>query len=73
LLDRGYVVVERYSKKEHIFAEFSALKYRFMASFGPDTEQIFAETFRTVNSIFSFARMLAHILLEATGTRYHGS
>jgi hypothetical protein len=59
LLDRGYVVVERYSKKESIFAEFNALKYRFMASFGPETERIFADTFKTVNSIFSSARMLA--------------
>jgi hypothetical protein len=33
LLDRGYVVVERYSKKENVFAEFNALKYRCMAGF----------------------------------------
>jgi hypothetical protein len=59
LLDRGYIVVERYSKRESTFAEFGSLKYRFMASFGAHTESIFTDTFKTTNSIFSSARMLA--------------
>ncbi|UUZ63836.1 hypothetical protein LP417_32250 [Polaromonas sp. P1-6] len=59
LLDRGYVVVERYSKKETAFAEFNILKYRFMASFGTNTEEIFTDTNRVLNSIFVSARRLA--------------
>lgn len=59
LLDRGYIVIERYMKKESVFAEFNTLKYRFMASFGADTEEIFTETNRVLNSIFASARMLA--------------
>ncbi len=59
LLDRGYVVIERYQKREAVFAEFGALRYRFIASFGPETEQIFTDTFRAINSIFVSARMLA--------------
>jgi hypothetical protein len=59
LLDRGYIVVERYGKKEAAFAEFNTLKYRFMASFGSQTEEIFSETSRVLNSIFVSARMLA--------------
>jgi hypothetical protein len=59
LLDRGYIVIERYAKKKAIFAEFNTLKYRFMASFGADTEEIFIETSKAVNSIFSSARILA--------------
>jgi hypothetical protein len=59
LLDRGYIVVERYSKRETAFAEFNTLKYKFMASFGPETEEIFTETNKVLNSIFSSARMLA--------------
>jgi hypothetical protein len=59
MLDRGYVVAERYAKKETIFAEFSTLKYRCMAAFGSETESIFTETYRTVNSIVWSARMLA--------------
>ncbi len=59
LLDRGFVVVERYSKKEEIFAEFNVLKYKFMAAFGPETEKIFIDTNKVLNSIFSSARLLA--------------
>lgn len=59
LLDRGYIVVERYAKKEATFAEFNTLKYRFMASFGAETEEIFTETNRVLNSIFASARILA--------------
>lgn len=59
LLDRGYIVVERYTKKESIFADFNTFKYKFMASFGPHTEQIFVDTNKTLNSIFISARMLA--------------
>jgi hypothetical protein len=59
LLDRGYIVVERYAKREATFAEFNTLKYRFMASFGASTEEIFLETNRLLNSIFSSARILA--------------
>ena len=58
-LNRGYVVVERYQKREAVFAEFNTLKYRFMASFGQETEPIFDDTFRAVNSIFTSARILA--------------
>lgn len=58
LLNRGYIVVERYVKKESVFVEFNALKYRFMASFGAETEVIFVETNEVLNSIFLSARML---------------
>lgn len=59
LLDRGFIVVERYSKKENIFADFNTLKYKFMASFGKETDQIFIDTNMALNSIFVSARMLA--------------
>ncbi len=59
LLDRGYIVVERYVQKETVFAEFKTLKYRFMASFGVGTEEIFTDTNCVLNSIFASAQMLA--------------
>jgi hypothetical protein len=59
LLDRGYVVVERYQAKESVFAEFNTLKYRCMAAFGADSEKVFVDTNKVVNSIFISARMLA--------------
>lgn len=60
LLNRGYIVVERYQHKEVIFSEFNTLKYKFMAAFGKNTEEIFTSTNKALNSIFVSARMLAH-------------
>lgn len=59
LLDRGFIVFERYEKKKEIFVKFSTLKYKFMAVFGQETENIFTETHKVVNSIFASANMLA--------------
>lgn len=46
------VVSERHSRKESVFAEFYTLKYRFMATFGPDTERIFTDTKKVIHFIF---------------------
>lgn len=59
LLDRGFIVFERYEKKKEIFIKFNTLKYKFMAVFGPETGSIFTETHQVVNSIFTSANMLA--------------
>ncbi|MEW6983779.1 hypothetical protein AAD001_14090 [Colwelliaceae bacterium 6471] len=59
LLDRGFIVFERYEKKKETFVKFSTLKYKFMAVFGPETESVFKETHKVVNSIFTSANMLA--------------
>lgn len=59
LLDRGYIVFERYEAKKDIFVRFNTLKYKFMASFGAETETIFANTNKTLNSIFTAANMLS--------------
>lgn len=59
LLNRGFIVFERYEKKKEIFIRFSTLKYKFMAVFGPKTEQIFTDTHQIINSIFTSANMLA--------------
>ena len=59
VLNRGYVVVERYQKAEKTFSDFQVLKYKFMAAFGHKTEEIFNETYKAVSSIFSAANTLA--------------
>lgn len=59
LLDRGYIVFERYESKKEIFVRFNTLKYKFMAMFGVDTESIFKRTNQTLNSIFISANMLS--------------
>jgi hypothetical protein len=58
LLDRAYIVFERYEKKKDIFNEFNILKYKAMASFGKDTGEIFDRTNKVLNSIFISAQML---------------
>lgn len=59
LLDRGYIVFERYESKKDIFVRFNTLKYKFMAVFGTETETIFHDANKTLSSIFSSANMLA--------------
>ncbi len=59
LLDRGYIVIERYEAHEEPFVRFNTLKYKFMASFGAESEEIFSECNRILNSIFVSARQLA--------------
>lgn len=72
LLDRGYIVIERYVQKEAAFAEFNTLRYRFMASFGFQTEEIFTET----NSYDEFNLRVSQNarppLLAAPGQSSHG-
>lgn len=58
LLNRAYIVYERYQAKKEVFSRFSTLKYRFMAAFGKDTEEIFLTTIKTVNRIFVAAQKL---------------
>ena len=67
LLDRGFIVFERYEKKKEIFVKFSILKYKFMAVFGPKTENVFTETQQIVNSIFASANMLATYYWQRQG------
>ncbi|MEX1215120.1 hypothetical protein [Saccharospirillum sp.] len=62
LLDRAYIVFERYEQKKEVFVRLNTLKYRFMAVFGSETESLFHDIGRTVNSIFASA--------NALGTRY---
>ena len=59
LLNRGYIVFERYESKKDVFVRFNTLKYKFMAVFGTDTENIFKETNQSLNSIFISSNMLA--------------
>jgi hypothetical protein len=58
ILNRGYIAFERYNKHAAVFNDFNTLKYRFMASFGPESEAIFSQTQSTVNLILVSAQML---------------
>jgi len=67
LLDRGYIVVERYAQRQKIFSEFSTLKYRCMATFGVRTEHIFTETNAILGTIISSAGVLATYYWQRQG------
>lgn len=58
LLDRAYVVFERYKKREEFFAQLRAIRYRFMATFGASAGQPFEGLSKILNDIFSAAHML---------------
>ena len=58
LLNRAYIVFERYEKRKDVFQEFFTLKYRFMASFGREAGNVMDRTNKTVNSVFVSARVL---------------
>jgi hypothetical protein len=58
LLDQAYVVFERYEKREKLFAQLRAMKYRVMASFGSDAGEPFDEINTVLNKIFVAAHAL---------------
>lgn len=67
LLNRGYIVYERYEKKREVFVKFETLKYKFMANYGADSETIFKDTNKSVNSIFSSAKLLVNTYWKEQG------
>ena len=58
LLNRAYVVYERYQKQQDIFNKLQSTRYRFMARFGSDSEGPFIELNKILNDIFISAHML---------------
>lgn len=59
LLNRGYIVVERYNQKKEVFNKFNTLKYSFMAVFGSKTEKIFKDVDDIMHDISYAANALA--------------
>lgn len=58
LLDNAYVAFERYQKREQLFAQIRATRYRFMAAFGPSASKPCDELNRVVRDVLVAARML---------------
>jgi hypothetical protein len=58
LLDRAFIVFERYQKREKLFAELRSIKYRFMAVFGSQAGEPFKEMENVLQEIFISARIL---------------
>ena len=60
LLDRAYVVVERFEKERDIFNKLDTIRYRFMARFGSNTNQPFDELRSIMTDIFYSANRLGN-------------
>ena len=58
ILNRANIVYERYAKKEAAFNSFRSLKYRFMAAFGPQHEELFWGVEKQLRRVFLAAQML---------------
>ncbi|MCB8981671.1 MAG: hypothetical protein H6657_30045 [Ardenticatenaceae bacterium] len=70
LLDRAYIVFERYQKREELFAQLRATKYRAMASFGAKASEPFDEIGKILKEIFLAANMLATQYWPRQGYRH---
>jgi hypothetical protein len=58
LLDRAYIVIERYQKKEMLFAQIKSMRYQVKAVFGPSAIEPFDELDSIINEIFDAALTL---------------
>lgn len=58
LLNRAYIVFERYEQNQEAFSKLFALRYRFMAVFGQDAAAPLEEFRRSLNEVFISAQML---------------
>jgi len=58
LLDQANIIFERYKKREVLFSQIGAKRYRVMAMFGPSSKEPFEELDAIINEILNAARML---------------
>lgn len=58
LLNRAYVVFERYQANQEVFTKLFALRYRFMALFGTDAAKPIEDFKLALNDVFISAQML---------------
>jgi uncharacterized protein YdcH (DUF465 family) len=67
ILNRAYVVFERYNKREEIFNKLQSTRYQFMARFGRHTEQPFIDLSDVLQDIFIAAQMLGSYYWKRQG------
>lgn len=58
LLNRAYIVFERYEQHREVFAELFVLRYRFMAVFGQESAEPLEKFRQSLNEVFVSANML---------------
>ncbi|MEY4704121.1 MAG: hypothetical protein RL042_317 [Nitrospirota bacterium] len=78
-LNQAYVLIERYNRHTELFSRLHALRYRFMAQFGPDASAPFDDLNRIINELLLSAKRKARLAIvsdtslrsEAALERYH--
>ena len=64
MLDRTFVAIERFNGHKELFSKIHATRYRFMAQFGKDQVQAFADIHEVINKIIVKSQFLARYKLE---------
>lgn len=67
LLNKAYIVIERYKKRDAFFSELFALKYRFMSVFGQDSGSSFFELNSVLKEIFGASYILGTYYWQRQG------
>jgi len=67
ILDKAYVIFERYKKRDKFFSELLSMKYQAMAVFGSDIKEPFDEISKILNEIFGAARILGSYYWQRQG------
>lgn len=60
-LDQAYVLIERYNRHAELFSRLHALRYRFMAQFGPDASTPFDDLNKIINELLLSAKRKARL------------
>ncbi|WP_143083926.1 hypothetical protein [Flexibacter flexilis] len=69
LLNRAYVVYERYEKEKDVFIQLSKLKYKFRAAFGQESIVPFEDLDNVLKDIFLAAHKLGNVYWPRQGTK----
>lgn len=67
ILDRAYVIYERYEKEAHLFTDIKKLKHRFKAVFGKESIEAFLDLEGIMNDIFKATRLLSMVYWPRQG------
>jgi hypothetical protein len=69
ILDRAYVVIERFENNKEPFFKLRALKYRFITLFGKESEKYFNDVIKLTNKIMTVSGFLGRRYWKEQGKR----
>jgi len=69
ILDRAYIVIERFEKNKEPFYKLRAIKYRFITIFGKETEKYFSDIIKLSNKIMTVSGFLGRRYWKEQGRK----